>query len=295
MKIKKIILKYFLIYKYKIKSYKMDLNLIETILQKKVKSTKDLSIGCDQDVYLIETEDIKYIAKQPRKDLTKIDNEIFAINSLSPFYIPIPKLIYNNNSFLLESYIEGKNLKENYSENYFIELGSYVRKIHEIELEGFGNIIHGKGEYKTELEFLLSYLDYKNNNIVSKNIMKENDIKDITEKNINLFQDKKSFFMHGDIHFGNVIIYKDRINGIIDFGDIVACSIEYDLALFYCKIKNENVWTSFIKGYNKTYREKKFQIYLFVFFIWLLEEKSIESNDIYYNKFLKCLNEIKKY
>lgn len=273
----------------------MDLNLIEKILKKKVKSTKDLSIGSDQNVYLIETDDIKYIFKQPKKEKLKINNEIFAINTLSPFHIPIPKLIYNNTNFLIESFIEGENLKENYSEHFFIELGSYIKKIHEIELKGFGNIINGKGEYKTELEFLLSYLDYKNNIIVSKNIMKENDIKNIIEKHINLFQDKKSFFAHGDIHFGNVIIYKDKINGIIDFGDIVACSIEYDLALFYCKIKNENVWPAFIKGYNKAYREKKFQIYLFVFYIWLLEEKSIEDKDIYYNKFLKCLNEIKKY
>ena len=113
--------------------------------------------------------------------------------------------------------------------------------------------------------------------------------KKIFDENKNLLKDEKSYFLHGDISYNNVIVSNNKINGIIDFGDIICGPIEYDLSLFYLKIDDEN-WKNFIKGYNKKYNKKKFHLYLIAFGIWLIQDKLMDENDTGYRKFLDSIN-----
>ena len=204
----------------------IDFKLIEKLLDFEIKGIKNLSIGCDLKVYLIETEKEKYIYKEPKESIVKIINEKYALEKLSSLEIPIPRLIYINEKFLIESFIEGELLKENCSINCFIELGNYINKIHSIKMNGFGEIIDEKGQYDKEYDYLFSWLDiYNLNNKMFKNY----NIKKIFDENKGLLQSKNSYFLHGDITYNNIIVYNNKINGIIDFADSICGSIEYDL------------------------------------------------------------------
>ena len=263
------------------------IKLCEYIIKTKIININDISIGCDQKVLILETQKEKYILKESKNSPSKIQNEEFALNLLSKLNIPIPKLIFKNSEFLIESYIEGNLLSKDHSDNYFIELGYYISLIHSIKLEGFGEIKNGKGEYNTEYEYLFSWLDLNKNS--KYGILKKYNFDEIFNNNKILFNNKNSFFLHGDISYSNIIVNNNKINGIIDFGDSISGSIEYDLALFYIKIKNEFNWDSFIKGYNKNYNIKKFHIYVIAFGIWLIQDKLINENDIEYKKFIKSI------
>ena len=266
---------------------KNNYKLIEKILNSKIRDIKDLSIGYDQNVYLIKTEKEKYIYKEPKNNIAKIKNEAFALKKLSSIGVPIPKLIYINDKFLIESFIEGELLNNNCPKNCFIELGNYINKIHSIQMNGFGDIKDGRGEYDSEYDYLFSWL---NLNDLSNKMFKNYDLKKIFEKNKNLLQSNNSYFLHGDITYDNSIVYNNKINGIIDFGDAICGPIEYDLALFYLKIENDNNWEDFLKGYNKIFNEKKFHLYIIAFGIWLIQEGLINEKGFGYQKFLNSIN-----
>ena len=117
-------------------------------------------------------------------------------------------------------------------------------------------------------------------------MFKNYDLKKIFEENKNLLQSNNSYFLHGDITYNNTILLNNKINGIIDFGDAVCGPIEYDLALFYIKIKNENNWKYFLKGYNKEFNEKKFHLYIIAFNVWLIQDGIINEKDSGYQKYL---------
>ena len=264
-----------------------NIKLYEYIIKKKIININDISIGYDQKVFLLETKEEKYIMKKSKNSPSKIENEEFALNLLSNLNIPIPKLIFKNSDFLIESYIEGNLLSKDHSDNYFIELGYYISLIHSIKLEGFGEIKNGKGEYNSEYDYLFSWLDLNKNS--KFDILKKYNVEEILNNNKYLFNNQNSFFLHGDISYSNIIVNNKKINEIIDFGDSISGSIEYDLALFYIKIKNESNWDSFIKGYNKDYNLKKFHIYVIAFGIWLIQDKFIKENDIEYKKFIQSI------
>ena len=267
----------------------IDYKLIEKLLNSEIKEIKNLSIGCDLKVYLIETvKEGKYIYKEPKDDITKIKNEKNALEKLSSLAIPIPKLIYINEKFLIESFIEGELLKEDCSVNCFIELGNYINKMHSIKMDGYGEIINGKGQYDKEYDYLFSWLDFNN---LNNKMFKNYNIKKIFDENKNLLQSENSYFLHGDITYNNTIVYNGKISGIIDFGDCICGPIEYDLGLFYIKIKNDKNWENFLKGYNNKFNEKKFYLYIIAFGIWLIQDEIIHENDIVYQKFLNCVNQ----
>ena len=268
----------------------MDKDIItkcEKVLKPKIVSIQDLSIGCDQKVYLIQTNNEKYIYKESKKDISKIKNEEYALKILSKLEIPIPKLVYSDKEFLIETYINGDLLSKKDSEDLFIQLGHYISKIHSVKMEGFGEIKNDKGEYKTESEYLFSWLNLNNSN---HKILKNFNLKKIFEENLDLLKSENSYFLHGDISCSNTIVYDNKINGIIDFGDVICGVIEYDLGLFYIKIENEKNWSSFLKGYNKEFNEKKFNLYVIAFGNWIIQDEIISENDFHFQKFINCVN-----
>lgn len=261
-----------------------DINNIEQILNIKIFKINDISIGDDQKVYLIESNKGKYILKKPKLDKSKIDNEEFALKNLSHLDIPLPRLIYKNTKFLIETYIEGTLLTKDASENYFIQLGYYINKIHSVILNGFGDIKNGKGEFKTEYEYLFSWLNLdKNKNNV---LLNKYNFETFFKKNKDILNSENSYLLHGDISYSNVIINDKGVAGIIDFGDLIAGPIEYDLALFFIKIKNNKNWEAFMKGYDRDFNKIKFDIYVIAFGIWLIQDNLINEEDIQYKKFL---------
>lgn len=263
---------------------------VNKILNKTINKVFDISLGNDQKVYLIESSSEKYILKIPKTDLTKIENEEFALTILSSLDIPIPKLIYKNSEFLIETYIEGSLLSKNDSDNLYIQLGRFINKIHSIKLNGFGEIKNGKGEHKREYEYLFSWLNLDKNK--NNNLLEKYNFELFFKENLEIINSKYSYFLHGDISYSNIIINNNKITGIIDFGDSIAGPIEYDLALFFIQIQNDDNWEAFLKGYNKGFNKKKFDIYIIAFGIWLIQDDLIEKNDIQYKKFFDC---VKKY
>ena len=266
---------------------KNDIEFINELLNIKIEKVTDISIGDDQKVFLIESNNKKYICKKPKTDISKIENEEFALTILSNLKIPIPKLIFKNKEMLIESYIEGSLLSQDVSDNYFIQLGNLINQIHSIKLEGFGEIKKGKGEYKTEYDYLFSWLNFDKNK--NNNLLEKYNFEAFFKENIEILNNKDSYFLHGDISYTNVLINDNNISGMVDFGDCIAGPIEYDLALFFIKIKNDENWNAFIKGYGKIFNKKKFDIYIIAFGIWLIQDGLIKEDDTQYKKFLDCV------
>ena len=269
---------------------KNEINILFKKFRKKeeIINITDYSNGCDQKVYLIETKNNKYILKKPIKEISKINNEEFCIELLSEKNLPIPKLIYKNNEFLIESYIEGEILNENQDLSLYRELGKYISIIHSVKMKGFDEFNEkGEGIYKSE--GIRDWFSPENPSIINCPILKKFDIISLIKNNSYLLDSHTSVLLHGDLKNGNIIYYKNKISGIIDFGDAIAGPPEIDLAHYYIFTEDIKVWNSFIEGYNTKFNIRKMYFYVFALCLWLIYDNFINENDSKYKKFLESV------
>ena len=263
---------------------------IEQIIKEQIEEIKNYTIGCDQYVYLLKTKSKNYIIKIPKTEIIKLENEVNAIKYLEKLSIPIPKIIFKNNSFLIETCLEGELMTENLPMNIYQELGSTINKIHSIHLKGFGEIINGKGKYETELEYLLTWFEPNNPSYKNNDLLKNFDFPKIYNKYKDIIKCDNPSFLHGDITFKNALVNNNHISGIIDFGDCVSGAVEYDLALFYYMINDENIWKNFMDGYKDKINETKFNAYAAFIATWIIMEFYDPKEK---NKYDKIINIIK--
>lgn len=256
----------------------------------------DLSCGCDQDVYLIETNSHKYIMKKPKTEPIKITNEVFALKKLKEKDngIPLPQILYHNEAILIESFIEGRHLKPNEeSLKLYEELGKHVQAIHSVQLKGYGSINNqGEGSLLTEKEYLPFCLNPNDPSFQTNKHMKDLNIPEIIEKNTSLLNSETSVLLHGDLHCPNILTHKNVISGIIDFADIIAGAPEYDLAYYYINVVDMKSWDSFIKGYGKDFNTKKMFFYVFILGTWLLSSDEIANEESKSLHFKTSLNHL---
>lgn len=135
---------------------------MEEIIKEKLRQTvlsKDLIVkGYDQDVWIVQTDKEKIVVKIPREDPQKIQNEVFGIaHALSK--MPVPQVLYYDDSILIEEYIEGEDLSDckQVPLSLYEQAGKYLKQFHSVTLEGYGPIRGGKGIFTTYRDYVTGW------------------------------------------------------------------------------------------------------------------------------------------
>lgn len=270
-------------------------------LNEKIIAITDSSKGIEQTVKIVTTEKNKYILKIPHQGKSlMLYREDFVCNYCK--HSLLPKIILKNNTYLIESFIDGKNLGQvklsaKNSLELYRELGKNIKKIHQIKMTGFGELQkNGKGQHKTPLEHVghvlkTNLLPLSKRKVFDKAITKN--IKEFIYKNIQLFSPEKSVLLHFDLIDGNILVKDNKLAGIIDFGDASCGPAEYDLAKLYIE-KPPKIFTEIINGYGEKSIEMKKIKYFAVLHLLYMLPYFYAKNKVRYKKDIQLLKTLIK-
>lgn len=266
--------------------------ILPHIPEKKIISITPIKKGEGRRVYLIATENSKYIAKKSKGEEIELTNEIMVYPKISSLNIPFPKMIYSSKTLIIENYISGHYLLDSDSPKVFKEIGAAVKKIHSLKTKNFGmmdsNLV---GIYKDEKDSLNDIINL-GDDIFKASGLENIDIQGTIENNINIFDSKTSVLLHGDLYDDNLLIENDELKAIIDFADAIAGPPERDLGLFYFEFEDDKLWDAFLEGYEHKINDKKFKMYAFIFGSIGVAKKYFNTTSLKYKKFLKIVKEV---
>lgn len=271
-------------------------------LNQKVISIVDRSKGLDQEVKIVQTDKGKFVLKIPHKEKDKTLKEIVATKLCANKGIPVPKIIFYNESLLIESYIDGVDLddlktsKENFEAIYF-KIGQLMKVMHSIKGQNFGPVNKEKliGEKSTQKEFIYSWLPPEIDSLEKTDYYSKKDlskIKDFFESNKYILSTKESVLLHSDIADQNIIIQERGISGIIDFGDLSTGPAMQDFAFMYIDHFGDYKFEKLLEGYGK-HNLKEIRFYAFCWMLWLIGSKIEKKEfDKKYERMNKLFREI---
>lgn len=268
-------------------------------LHEEVINISDCSHGIEQTVKIVETQKNKYIIKFLRKgNELMIYRENFVCSHLKIKLLP--KIILKDQTFLIETFIEGETLNKAKPQNinFYNTLGKTLKKIHKIKMSGFGELMaNGKGKQLSpaqHIEFLLK----ENLPLLSKIKTFDKKLLQHTENfiynNISLFDSDKSVLLHFDLTDDNILVKNNKLVGIIDFGDAGCGPKEYDLAKIY--IENPNrIFSHILAGYGKNLLNMKKIKYFAILHLLYIIPYFYSSNKKKYKRYSKLLKVLTKY
>jgi|GEM_PF-5427988 aminoglycoside phosphotransferase (APT) family kinase protein len=269
-------------------------------LPEKIISVTDHSNGLEHMVKLIQTVERQYIIKQPRQDKRiMIFREHFACQQIkSPL---VPTIIYHNKYYLIESVIAGTALNNNLIKTHpkiYIQLGQAIKIIHQIKMSGLGELqSNGQGQHQTAREHINHLLATYSSALLATKIINRQllqHIKKFLIDNIALFNKQDSRLLHFDLTNDNILIFRNKLSGIIDFGDASCGPIEYDLAKLYIEQPNK-AFSLILSGYNDKSVELKKVKYFAVLHLLYMMPWFYKTDPKGFLKLFKLLTIITKY
>ena len=277
------------------------LSIFQNKLSEKVISITDCSNGVEQTVKIVETAKKKYVIKYPLKgNESMIFNESFACRKLNG-NIFVPKIIFEGNNYLIESFIGGqtlnkiKHLKE--TKKIYISLGKMIRKIHNIQMQGFGELqINGKGKHLKFADHIQFFLKEEIPLLKKTKLFNKKEIDSLLEYikvNLNFINQNESVLLHCDLIDSNILVENSKISGIIDFGDAGCGLRSYDLAKIYIENDGNANFSNIMKGYGENIVNIKEIEYFSIFhLIYMIPYYYSINEKEKYTKLLKLLNKI---
>lgn len=167
-------------------------HLVEYPLDDKVIGIKKLYGGYNSLVYGIKTKRLGDIVLKIPYNPNKLKKEASLLRELSKHNIPVPKVLYLGNNYLIEERLQGirgseyKFVKAQKNAFYF-ELGKILKRIHAIKTSGFGEFISKNvGEYSCWKEYL-DKLFYHNVEIIKARRLYDTDL---LRHSISFYEDK---------------------------------------------------------------------------------------------------------
>jgi Ser/Thr protein kinase RdoA (MazF antagonist) len=234
-------------------------------------SYKHLPLALENTVFKIKTTKNNYILKIfGKKDFKTIKQQTIIQEHLQKNN-PIPKIIlnnskksisfYNNNYIQIQEFVKGKRVKLNNSliKDFGKTIGNIDNDLKKLRIKNF--FPFGK-----EFEFKkMKTVSNEKMNLAKEHKKLLSELKKLDKKKLS-----KSI-VHGDINLDNSLIYKNKINAIIDFGDSHTGYLITDPMIFICdeiitSKMNYNKIRIFLKEYEKKIRlnsEEKKAIYYF--------------------------------
>ncbi len=160
----------------------------------------------------------------------------------------------------------------------YFDLGMYMKRIHSVKTEGYGDIQEdGKGKYKSLRKFLvykyrdpiqnLEKLDFFNDKFKKK-------IRSYLRARLSIMDAKESVLLHSDLGDANIQMKKDKpkIASIIDFGDLKAGPKSYDFSKLFIEHYYNGNYNHIVEGYGgeDEIEEEEVLFFSVVRFLWLL-------------------------
>jgi aminoglycoside phosphotransferase (APT) family kinase protein len=273
--------------------------VFEKNIKKTIQKIEDKSKGCDQIVKIITTKDNKkYVVKIPNHPKYNYREKI-ACEKLKKLKI-IPKIIYFNKKYIIQEYVEGKDIDEikiplTKIKKVYLDIGQILKQIHTVKINGFGKITEkGVSKYKNfekwmYFEFIYKNLKYIEEEKILSKIQIEKLNKYLKENKPSL-KSKDSVLLRFDYEESNIKIKNNKITGIIDFGDLSAGPKEFDLVRPYINYYGSKKYDYFIEGYGEI-NKKRLEYFVVLSLFWMIPYAR-SRNKKRYERHVKMLKEI---
>jgi aminoglycoside phosphotransferase (APT) family kinase protein len=258
-----------------------------------VKSLYENTRGFDQDVWTLETDRQKVVFKHPKNN-KKVRNlrEVIACKLLAEKNIIVPKVLYFDDQFLIETFMDGplvENVdfsKINRYDTYF-EIGKVLKKIHSIKTKNFGMVMDESlvGELSTQIDYLESWTGEELRNLEETPFYSREDSKQIMEyfeTNKSVVTNSPSVLLHADFCDSNLIHTPSGDIGVIDFADLSVGNPMYDITKVYIDHIGDGAFQACIDGYGDIQLEQVKLIAL-TWILWLIPalwKKNIEHERV---------------
>ncbi len=263
-----------------------DINkLIKDVLKAKTVGVKRINYGEVNAVYVIKTEGgdefVLKISPSSRRE-NNLLQEAWAFEKCRSVGVPIPKVINADASlskfpeaYLLTKKIQGTPGSEvKFTDDQFVDLmrqiGHYLYLIHSISIDGFGELIKDKNQFKGAYNTLWeSVITVFNNDkwmdVINKHqLLTKKDLnkyQEMLEENKDLFELKTASLTHGDMGPRNLIMKENKIVGIVDMENVLATDPVRDFHWFGYWIEDSQRFKALQEGYdNKKLFDKNFVI-----------------------------------
>ena len=249
-------------------------------LSLKAKSITENTIGCDQDVWIIETDKQKVVFKHPKNN-TKVRNtrEAIACKLLAEKDIIVPKILYVDNQILIETFLEGTLVEQvDFSKvprnELYFKAGEVLKKIHSIRTTNFGMIMDESlaGEFSSQIEYLESSSGEELRNLEETPFYSRKDVEqvmDYFESNKSVVKNSSSVLLHADYCDSNIIYTPEGGIAVIDFGDLSTGNPMYDITKVYIDHIGDGAFQACIDGYGKINLEQV-KLFAVTWLLWLI-------------------------
>jgi aminoglycoside phosphotransferase (APT) family kinase protein len=190
--------------------------------------------------------------------------------------ISVPELLVLDESkkdapydYIICKKIESKNLEQNWPSlsevdrnNLAYQAGQLLAKIHSVSLENFGEISEFGPflQSKTWSEYLRHNLNYHLNEAMRLDLFVSTSQKvflDLFESSVQLLDSVQvPKLIHGDFHLGNLLFFKQKITGVLDFEWSCAGDPLFDFCINLRSM--DRTWPGSQEAFNKGYGIQNF-------------------------------------
>jgi fructosamine-3-kinase len=178
--------------------------------------------------------------------------EVLGYDILKELGIPVPSVIAFQDhpptlgySTIILSGAEGvplstANLTQAEESLIYVEIGSILKKIHSIKLEGFGRLIAEgrglRGKQNSWNEFWMQLEKRYQDDMVTikeQGFLTEQELEVLDEalNKVSSLHIKQGSLLHRDVHRGHIFVTGDKVTGLIDLGALECGDPRYDIAM----------------------------------------------------------------
>ena len=273
-------------------------------------SVKNMSKGCDQLVFMMESvEHGRVVVKIPKEEKDKVEKQVIMSQKALSGGLNVTNTLYHNENFLIESFVPGcspgMEILESENREFWINLGHQMKLLHSIPgAVGYSNRV--VGETCTKFPIYDSYQAKHADGIIWNDSSVE--IEGINEYFAHMLSQIRTVppvFLHYDIAFDNIINSNqcdDRIQTsgneigntaevkrvfsqvssvisdnvfkvtLIDFADAGMGDPMEDFALLYCYLRDTPQFKFLLEGYGGVSAEdtKWMEFFSMVWLTWAL-------------------------
>ena len=208
------------------------------------KSVKKIQTGCTCIVWLVTLTNGKRIAvKMPRPDQnpTIVYREQLAYQLLHD-RVSVPAVLCAGRNYVIQEFVHGKlgskaplTLEE--QNGVFAQLGSAIRRVHEIKGKGFGPVnTEERGSFDSWEDYMAEWYGTARAALSDCDFVEASELnrldRSIAKSTISI-RSQDAVLLHNDFHLGNIIVGIGRRITVIDFGSLAFGPPEFDFVRFY--------------------------------------------------------------
>jgi aminoglycoside phosphotransferase (APT) family kinase protein len=241
--------------------------LFEERLGARVGGTRDLTVGCEQRVWKVETDLGDFVLKEPHRDPLINFREKFATDLCRANGVPAPKVVWCDETYLIEEFIDGEPLDQarltsTERANVFRELGEVLGRMHRIPVKGYGPLTSdGSGESDDYLSF------YTEKGKAEESKERRAKAKEYFRLHKRFLQDRKPVLIHFDMEEEHVLIKDGRIVGLVDFATAFAGAPAEEFTRMFSLRWKDPLFDALLEGYPPIDREE-IEFFTFLHLHW---------------------------